>query len=134
MSRVDPSAVPIPLVYVAGPFSAHDRGGIEANIREAERWGVEIAKLGAMPVVPHANTSHVDYEAVQPYDFWIRGTAQLLKACNACFLTPRWRESSGARGEEELAKKIAIEVFYDGDLEAVRKFVKSWEEAWKDGA
>ena len=48
------------LVYIAGPFRAPTPWGIEENVRHAERHAFEIAKLGAMPVCPHANTRHFD--------------------------------------------------------------------------
>jgi hypothetical protein len=89
------------LIYVAGPFSAPTRQGVEENIRRAELLGVEVAKLGACPVVPHCNTSHPEFEHVQPYEFWIKATLELLRRCDAVIFTENWRESSGARAEHD---------------------------------
>src|SRR5687767_6886277 len=44
------------LVYVAGSFSAPTRAGVEANIHAAALRGLEVAKLGACPMIPHCNT------------------------------------------------------------------------------
>lgn len=102
----------IVLVYVAGPFSAPTREGVEANISAAVQLGIEVAKLGAMPVIPHANTAHPEFERVQPYQFWIDGTMALLEACSACIMREGWEKSRGASGERERAIATGKPVFY----------------------
>ena len=42
------------LIYVAGPYRAPTAWGIEQNIHAARAMGVQIAKHGAYPVIPHA--------------------------------------------------------------------------------
>lgn len=101
------------LIYVAGPFSAPTRQGVEANIRRAELLGVEVAKLGACPIVPHCNTSHPEFEKVQPYEFWIDATMEMLRRCDAIILADGWEASSGARGEQADAEKRGQPIFYD---------------------
>ncbi len=103
------------LTYIAGPFSAPTREGVERNIDIAVQWGIQVAKLGAFPVVPHANTSHPDYETAQPYQFWIAGTLALLCVCGACLMVPGWEKSSGATGEKAEAERRGIPVFTDID-------------------
>lgn len=87
------------LYYVAGPFSAPDRAGVERNIKLAECVGIELAQLGLMPLVPHCNTSAPEFEDAQPYQFWIDGTLELLKRSDVLVTVPGWEQSSGARGE-----------------------------------
>ncbi|MDX1527025.1 MAG: DUF1937 family protein [Gammaproteobacteria bacterium] len=87
------------LYYVAGPFSAKTREGVEENIRAADFVGRQLARICLYPVVPHNNTAHPQYERLQPYPFWIAGTLELLKCCDALVVVPGWEESSGARGE-----------------------------------
>ncbi len=101
------------LVYIAGPFSAPTREGVEANIAAAVALGIEVAKLGAMPVIPHANTAHPEFERVQPYQFWIGGTMALLRACGACAMVQRWEHSSGAKGERLEMLRLGRPVFYE---------------------
>lgn len=87
------------LVYVAGPFSAPTRAGVEANIARAVAVGLEVARIGLYPIIPHANTAHPDFEKIQPYTFWIGATMAMLKPCRAMVLVPGWETSSGARSE-----------------------------------
>lgn len=100
------------LVYVAGPFTAADRSGVQRNIAAAEAIGLEVARLGACPVVPHSNTSHPNYEAIQPYAFWIEATMELLRHCDALVTVPGWEASTGARGEVEEAARLRTPTFH----------------------
>lgn len=98
----------IPLIYVAGPYRADTAWGREKNIHAAKTWGVALAKAGAYPVIPHANTAHFDGEAGD--DFWIGGTLELLRRCDGVILIDGWFRSTGARGEmlEARARQMPI--------------------------
>ncbi len=100
----------IPLVYIAGPFSAKTREGVEANIKAAELVGLVIASLGGMPIIPHCNTSHPDFESAQGYQFWIAGTAKLMARCDAVVLVKGWETSKGATRERDLALQLGIPI------------------------
>ncbi len=101
------------LIYIAGPFSGADRGIVEANIMRAALRGVEVAKLGACPVVPHSNTSLPQYEHVQPYQFWIEATLELMYRCDALLTVSGWELSGGARGEVAAMMRAGKPVFHD---------------------
>lgn len=100
------------LFYVAGPFSAPDRSGVDQNIGRAEAVGLALAREGLFPVVPHANSSDPGYEYLQPYQFWIDGTMELLKRCDAVVTVPGWENSKGAVGEVEEALRRGMPVFH----------------------
>lgn len=100
------------LIYVAGPFTAPDRAGIDANIAAAVAVGVEVARLGAMPVIPHANTAAEAFMIVQPYPFWIAGTMELLRVCSALVTVPGWERSRGATGEVAEAGRLGLPRFH----------------------
>lgn len=102
------------LVYVAGPFSAPTRAGVDENIRKAERYGLAVAARGAMPVVPHANTAHPSFEHVRPYEFWIDGTLELLRRCDAVLMVEGWESSRGATAERTEALRLGLPVFEKG--------------------
>lgn len=99
------------LVYIAGPFSAQTREGVELNIQLAVRVGLDVARLGAFPVIPHANTAHPDFEQLQPYSFWIDGTVELLRRCDVVLMVPGWEASGGASKERLTALAMFKPVF-----------------------
>jgi hypothetical protein len=105
----------IPLVYCAGPFSAPTRDGVETNIRRMSELGVEVAKLGAYPWIPHANTALPEFEHVQPDQFWIAATLEQLRRCDAVLMSEDWKQSSGARGEHADAFARGQPIFYSLD-------------------
>lgn len=99
------------IVYCAGRFTAPTREGVEANILAATDIGVAVAALGACPCVPHSNTADPRYEALQPYEWWLDATLELLRKCDAVMLVPGWHDSRGARGEVIEAQRLGIPVF-----------------------
>jgi hypothetical protein len=101
--------VSIKIIYIAGPFSAPTAWGIEQNVRRAESIAAEVVKLGAMPLCPHANTRF--FHGFASDEFFIEGTMELLRRCDAVALTPDWRCSQGARGEEIEARRLGLPVF-----------------------
>ena len=109
--RVEPYGRYVDLVYVAGPYTAPDVEGRSKNIAAAWALGCQVAALGAMPVIPHMNTAHMD--VIQPWGWWIDATMELMLRCNAVLMMPNWQDSRGARGEHDKAKQIGIPVFYD---------------------
>jgi|SRR6478609_6902665 len=120
-------------VYVAGPYSPtraqrfarspvtgeltkeQHRECVEENILIAKKLGVEVAKLGVTPIIPHANTDYPELEDVQPYEFWIRATAEQLRRCNAVIFAEEWEESKGSRGEHDVAVSDDIPRFFSVD-------------------
>ncbi len=130
----------IKIVYVAGPFSPtkkqkaeradyiglsdkqFHRMCVEINIHRASLLGLEVAKLGLCPMIPHANTALPEFEDVQPYEFWIEANKEQLRRCDAVIFADGWRDSSGSVGEYELAQALATPTFkYISDL-------KTWAE------
>jgi nucleoside 2-deoxyribosyltransferase len=117
----------IPLIYVAGPFSASTRARVDDNIVHAVAYGLRVARAGGMPVVPHANTAHPDYEHAQSYEFWVKATAKLMTRCDGVLLIPDWVLSRGACGERELAIKIGLPVFdFPAELDNAEARLVNW--------
>jgi hypothetical protein len=107
------------VVYVAGPYRAPTPWGIEQNIRRAEALSLEVWKLGAAAICPHANTRYFQHEA--PDDIWLKGDLAILEKCDAVLLTPDWRKSEGATVEAHHARNLGIPVFID--LEELVEFL-----------
>lgn len=96
-------------IYVAGPYRNSTTWGIHCNIHRAKQYGLEIAKLGANPFIPHANTGYYDGE--MPQQFWLDCDTDWLLACDALFLMPDSDSSIGAQSELEAAELAGIPVF-----------------------
>ena len=63
--------------YIIGPFRAGTPWEVEQNVRNAEFLGFEIAKLGAFPVIPHANSRFSNGQFTDA--FWLEGTRALME-------------------------------------------------------
>lgn len=115
---------PILMAYVAGPYSAPTWEETEANIRKAEEVGLWLTKHNIYPIIPHANTSRREFSDLQEYSFWLMATAELMvRAADVVVLTRRWKESSGARGELELAQQLGMHFvrMQDGEQRALQE-------------
>lgn len=107
------------VVYVAGPFRSasayvpgqQDCWGIQQNVMRAMELALEVWRLGAAAVTPHANTMF--YQNAAPDNVWLDGDIAILDKCDAMIMTPDWRRSSGACNEEAHARGKGIPVFYD---------------------
>ena len=98
------------VVYVAGPYRAFTAIEIKANIRQADQMGEDVARLGAMPLVPHKNTEH--YEGVQNDQWFLDGTRELMSRCDALMICPNYESSVGTKGEITEAERLGLPVFY----------------------
>ena len=97
------------IIYCGGSYRAPTVWQVEQNIQAARQLGAEVARRGAYPVIPHANTAHFD--GLQDDEFWLNGTLELLRRCDAVMLVPGWRGSSGTCGEVEEAHRLGLPVF-----------------------
>lgn len=97
------------VVYVAGPFRAKTQWGIIQNVRKAEEVALEVARAGAMPLCPHTNTRY--FHGLLTEEFWLEGTLELLRRCDAIVMVGGWQYSSGSKVELAEAKELGLPVF-----------------------
>jgi nucleoside 2-deoxyribosyltransferase len=97
------------LIYIAGPFRAPTQWGIAENVRNAERVGLEVARAGAYPIIPHANTQHFNGEGSD--QLWLSGTLELMRRCDAVVVIDGWERSTGTRAEMKEAYALGLPVF-----------------------
>lgn len=101
-----------PLVYIAGPFRGKTPWDVAQNVRRAEEVGLAVAlQCGAHPIIPHSMTGHFDKQGSD--DFWLQGTLELMRRCDAVYLVHTWTLSAGAKAEKEEAERLGIPVFDD---------------------
>jgi len=100
-------------VYVAGPYRSATGWGIEQNVRRAEVVGLDIARLGILPVVPH--TMFRWYHGTEDDQFWLEATLELMRRCDAVFFIDGWAGSEGCRGERLEAVDRGMLQFFEDD-------------------
>ena len=88
--------------------------------------GISAAALGWFPVIPHANTAHMELDLPElGDDFWLRGTMEMMERCDAVVLVPGWESSAGTKAEIARADALRIPVFRTLDtLPSARAFIE----------
>jgi hypothetical protein len=105
------------VVYIAGKFSDLNAWRIELNIRKAEELGLQVAELGASPLIPHANAR--SFHGTRTPQFWYDATLALLVKSDAVLTVDNWHDSAGALNEVDTALRMGIPVFHSlDDLES----------------
>jgi hypothetical protein len=97
------------VIYIAGPFRGRSHWDIAQNIRRAEALALEVWRLGAAAICPHANTAH--FQDAAPDEVWLKGDLEILRRCDAMILTEDWYRSQGARAEKEFAQGHRMPTF-----------------------
>jgi nucleoside 2-deoxyribosyltransferase len=100
----------VKVVYVAGPFRGPNAWEIAENVRNAERLALDVWRLGAACICPHANTAH--FQDAAPDEVWLQGDLEILRRCDAMILTNTWMRSKGACAEREEAMRLEMPIFY----------------------
>lgn len=99
------------VIYIAGPYRAENAWLVERNIRLAEEYGFAVAEAGAVPLVPHSMARF--WNGTLTDQFWLDGTLELMRRCDAVLAVGNWPRSSGTRGEIAEAERLGKPVFYD---------------------
>lgn len=105
------------VIYIAGPFRAasayiageQDAWQVQQHVMQAMALGLEVWRLGAVALIPHANSMF--FQGAAPDHVWLEGDLALLRRCDAVLLTPDWEASRGATAEAAQAREWAIPVF-----------------------
>ena len=101
------------LIYIAGPYTAADRQGIDENVNRAIDIGLEIFSRGHFPYIPHL-TDLVDRRAKElgkemSWSDFMAWDAPWLRVCDALIFTGT---SRGASMELEEARRLGKTIFY----------------------
>jgi hypothetical protein len=99
------------LIYVAGPYRGEGDNAVFLNILEARSCARLLWLKGWAVFCPHGNTIFMDGPDI-PAQTFLDGDLEILRRCDAIFLTPRWELSKGARGERDFALATGTPVYY----------------------
>lgn len=111
------------VVYVAGPFRGLTPWDVEKNIRRAEELALRVANAGAMPLCPHTMTRYFDKQCND--SFWLEGTLELLRRCDAMVMTDDWERSSGTRGERNEARGLGLPIFIEERFDELEEWIRN---------
>jgi hypothetical protein len=109
------------VIYIAGRFRGKTAWDVEQNIRRAEDVAFNVACLGAMPLCPHTNTRFFD--GTLTAEFWLSGTMELMKRCDAVFLVSGYEDSEGSKEEVVKALELNMPVFYPDQYLDLENFI-----------
>jgi hypothetical protein len=110
------------IIYIAGPFRADTAWEIEQNVRRAEEHAAMLVRTFAvMPMIPHANTRY--FHGLGEDSFWLEGTLELMRRCDAIYLCPGWEFSTGSKGERAEAERLSMPVFLHGEKSVIRRWL-----------
>ena len=116
--------VKLPLIYIAGPFRGPTPYDVRRNVERARDAGLWVARQGGYPVIPHTMTSDFDKQLTD--EFWLDGTMELLRRCDAICMMENWAKSVGAQAERREAVRLELPVLYVDD-NMVERWVKAWQ-------
>lgn len=103
----------MPVIYVAGKFRGEHAWEIENNVRRAEELSLEVLRLGASAICPHANTRF--FHGVLPDQVFIDATLALLAKADGIIMLPGWESSVGSQGEYRWAQAHDLPIFHTLD-------------------
>ena len=120
---------PLPLIYIAAPFRGSTPYDVRRHVEAARDIGLTVAILGGYPIIPHTMTADFDKQLTD--QFWLDGTMELLRRCDAILMGPRWMYSTGATAEREEAKRLGLPIFYSNDS-IWERTLRDWVTAWQE--
>ncbi len=103
------------LIYVAGRYRSKSKEGVRLNIQAASHVGAIASEKGWYPVIPHTNTAGHEHITDNDDQFYLDGTLELMRRCDAVVMVPGWAQSSGAIGEHNEAHKLGIPTYLTVD-------------------
>jgi hypothetical protein len=121
--------VTLPLIYIAGKFRGPTPYDVRRNVEAARDAGLYVARLGGYPVIPHTMTA--DFDKQLDDQFWLDGTMELLRRCDAVCLIHNWSFSQGARAEKAEAVRLDLPIFLLVDDAGESGTLARWIVAWK---
>lgn len=99
------------LVYVAGPYSASTKEGVEKNIQLARQSAIKLWEVGHVVFCPHLNTAYFDEDCNLTNEDFIERDLLVLARCDAVYVLDGWGDSKGTKIELTKAGELGIPIF-----------------------
>ena len=104
------------VIYVASPYTHHDKGVVEENYRRVSRYSAEIVSEGLVAISPitYGHTL-VGFKSMRTdWEFWTNFCLSLLSKCDSMhvLMIEGWDKSRGVAEEIEYAKENNIPIHY----------------------
>ncbi len=114
----------LPLVYIAGPYTAREGGSVNVNVAVAQLWAAAVNRTElAFAVVPHSLSAGI--EASLGEAEWIAGTMEVMRRCDGVIFIPDWAKSSGCVGEYYEALRLGLPVAVALSLSTIEDTVQA---------
>jgi len=103
------------LIYVAGPYREFTFDGVvhsvDENIARAMKISAELWQMGHVAICPHGNTAHMEHMIDVSPQQYCEGDIEIVKLCDAMVMTEYWKQSKGAVGEFDEARRLDMPVY-----------------------
>lgn len=109
------------LIYIAGPYSARTSCERMANVQRARQIADQVNRRGAgrcLAVTPHFLSAGIEDSGDER--FWLAGTLEVMRRCDAAVFADDWSRSRDAMVERQDAARRGQPVFAAADLVAAR--------------
>ena len=112
------------MVYLAGPYRGTCESDILKNILVAQEYAMKVIEEYPdwFPVTPHLMTAW--FGGLQSDEYFLNGTLEVMRCCDAILLLPDWRSSEGATIESEEAELTGMLIVEHDEMEKLNQPVK----------
>lgn len=107
----------MPILYIAGPYSADTKAKRDANIAAARAAALQAWMIGWTAITPHLNTCQFDDMIDLPNERYIKGDLEIIHRLDpargdALYLLQGWESSRGAGLElhRAMVRKLPIHI------------------------
>jgi len=123
----------LPLIYVAGPYSAPTQQLVDENVNIARAWAELIWNCGGVAICPHLNTQGFEKPGAMregssewrsDFAMFLSGDFEIISRCDGVYFIDGWEQSKGAVAEFAFAKYMGYPCFFT--MQDVMKFIDEY--------
>ena len=100
-------------IYISGPLTAPTHDEVLNNIHCADYAGRAVVKKGHIPFIPHTMCAGWQNDSSLSLVEFARIDLEWLTLCDAIYMLPTWKNSTGAIWEYTFAKWLNKNIIFD---------------------